>query len=133
MSRRDVDECGAHREGLGRCWPKSSVKGERLRFMTLEELGSTSGIFLLVFRGSCGPSWANGVAGTRSEAVSVFRMNRQESVLTFRDLRVQYSYNAFINSLYNSVDILNRLGFSCEGPYSIPDRGKFFILGVHPP
>lgn len=44
MSRRDVDECGAHREGLGRCWPKSSVKGERLLSMTLEELGSTSGI-----------------------------------------------------------------------------------------
>jgi hypothetical protein len=27
VGRRDVDECGTHREGWGRCWPKSASKG----------------------------------------------------------------------------------------------------------
>ena len=65
MSRRDVDECGAHREGSGRCWPKSSVKGERLRSSFRDPRGVRIYLrnSLLVFIGSCSLSWTNGAAG----------------------------------------------------------------------
>jgi hypothetical protein len=65
--------------GLGQVLAEISVKGERLRSMTLEELGSTSGIFLLDFISSCSLSWANGEEGSSggylSMAYSVFEMN----------------------------------------------------------
>jgi len=61
---------------------------------------------LLEFTGSCSLSWANGAAG---------RAVGQSACLKWTDknpcwhLRVQYSYNTFINSLYNSVSRLNSL------------------------
>jgi hypothetical protein len=118
--------------GLGQVLAEIFVKGERLRSMTVEELVSTSGRFLLDFIGSCILSWANGAVGRaagtflwHTACLKWMYLPQTKIHDHIQNFPFQLKYTSSINTPYNSVNILNRLCVGCRRKlHSIPYRGK---------